>query len=173
MRSPRPWYRKQKDCWCICLNGSLQVLARGKANKAEALTKFHELMLHDGPVETTNLTLAQLCDLFLDYSKKHHEPCTFDQNFYFLNWFCKRNGRLHVRALKPYHLPRWLERTRLRPTSQNKAIGTVNRCFNWGIEEGYIQHNPFHRVRRPSPNRRTRILSEEERALIFGLKIRG
>src|SRR4051812_27641840 len=103
MRSPDPWYRKQKDTWCVYLNGSLVTLAHGKGNKKAAERKFHELMLHGGRVADGRLTLPQVCDLFLEYSNHEHEPPTYDQYRHFLQSFCTATGRVKARDLKLHH----------------------------------------------------------------------
>src|SRR5205823_2907392 len=67
-RPPKPWYRKSKDAWYVCLDGKQVQLAKGKASKAEATRAFHGLMLAEGkaPPGAGRLTVAEVCDLFLE-----------------------------------------------------------------------------------------------------------
>ena len=37
MRPARPWYRTGRDTWQVQFNGKQVLLARGKANKSEAI----------------------------------------------------------------------------------------------------------------------------------------
>ena len=175
MRSAKPWYRKQKKAWCAYVNGSLVTLVNGPKDtdhRKEAQSKLDALLLHASRKVNLRLTLAQVCDLFLEHSLAHHERSTYEQNLYFLQAFCDRSGRLKVRDLKPFHLTTWLDKSGLGDTSRNKAIGTVKRVFNWALEEGHVQGNPFANVKKPKPKRRERILTEEEIEMLFR-KVKG
>lgn len=172
MRSAKPWYRKQKDTWCVYLNGSLVTLSQGKANKKKAEQEFHKLMLHGGRVPEDNLNLGQVCDLFLDHSLSDHAKSTYDQNKYFLQSFCNSFGRVKVRDLKVLHLTQWLKNSSWGPTSRNRAIGAAKHAFNWCLEQGHVKTNPFRLAKKPKSKRRERILTPKERQLIFK-KIKG
>ncbi|MFL5330514.1 MAG: tyrosine-type recombinase/integrase [Gemmataceae bacterium] len=170
MRSAEPWYRKQKDSWCVYHNGRLVTLARGKKNKRAANAKFKQLM--QSGVEPTRIKIAKVCDLFLTYSKKHHAESTFEQNKYFLDSFCQSVGRVRVSDIKKHRLTEWLEKSGLGQTSQNKAIGTIKQAFNWALDQDHIGANPFASTKRPRALKRERILLPGERELIFK-KIKG
>jgi hypothetical protein len=94
MKTPRPWYRKQDDTWYICRQGKQIPLCKGKDNKAEAERVFFQVMARDGAElpEPSTLRLAQVCDLFLDWSSRHNEPRTYGWYKDFLQDFCDLYG---------------------------------------------------------------------------------
>ena len=57
--------------------------------------------------EADTLRVATVCDLFLDYSEKHHVPDTFAWYKQYLQDFCDLYGTLLVQDLKPLHASRW------------------------------------------------------------------
>ena len=80
MRSPtKPWYRASKDAWYVQFNGRKVRLAKGRDNEKAAQQAFYRLMASgSGKLpEADTLRVAAVCDLFLDYSEKHHVPDTF------------------------------------------------------------------------------------------------
>ena len=66
MRPRKPWYRSDRDGWFVQHNGKQVLLAKGKANKAEAQAAFHKLMLLSGetPLRAEVIAVAMICDLF-------------------------------------------------------------------------------------------------------------
>jgi integrase len=172
MRSAKPWYRAQRDAWCCYVNGALVTLAKGRDNKKEAEQEFHRLMLHSGRVTVCKLTLAHVCDLFLEHSDREHAEPTYDQYRHFLQSFCRKTGRIKATELKLHHLTRWLQNSKWGQTSTRHAIGAVKTCFAWAKEQGHIPDNPFLAAKRPPARRRERILTPDERETIFR-KIKG
>ena len=80
MRSPtKPWYRASKDAWYVEFNGRQVRLAKGRDNEKAAQQAFYKLMANgSGKLpEADTLRVATVCDLFLDYSEKHHAEGTY------------------------------------------------------------------------------------------------
>ena len=49
MREAKPWYRKSNESWYVEINGQQIRLAKGKANRVEAVKQFHLLMAGTRP----------------------------------------------------------------------------------------------------------------------------
>lgn len=168
MRFPKPFFRKSKKTWYLQL-GRRQV-SLGK-NRDEAFRRYRELLLHEqgaGAEPSRDLTVAEACDLFLEWCLKHTESTTREWYQQYLQDFCNHFGNLRTTELKPFHVSRWVDMHRgWGPASQRAAIGTVKRVFSWAEGEGLVSGNPVRKVRKPRGRRRERILSPAEREKIL------
>jgi hypothetical protein len=102
VRSPvKPWYRASKDAWYVEFNGKQIRLANGRDNEKATFKAFCKLMANgSGKLpEADTLRVATVCDLFLDYSQKHHVHDSY--RFYkdYLQDFCELYGTLLVAGL--------------------------------------------------------------------------
>ena len=99
MRIPtKPWYRASKDAWYVEVNGRQLRLAKGRDNENAARDAFYKLMANgSGKLpDADTLRVATICDLFLDYSQKHHVSDTFHWYRDYLQDFCDLYGTLLV-----------------------------------------------------------------------------
>lgn len=170
MKTPRPWYRKQNDTWYVCRNGRQIPLCKGKDNKAEAEKAYFQVMAREGGLlpEPISLTVAQACDLFLDWCQRHNAARTYEWYQDYLQDFCDAHGGLRALQLKPFHVTHWLDRHKgWGDGSRRCAITALKRVFNWAENEGLLPANPLRRVRKPPARRRDRILSPKEKADIL------
>ncbi len=170
MRKPsRPWYRQFNDTWYVCLNGQQVALAKGKCNKAEAERTFHRMMARDTPqlAKPADTRVVAIFDLFLEHSKKHNAPRTYDWYREFIQDFSNLFGLLKVEDLKPFHLSRWLDSHPAWKTGRWGAVTAIKRAFNWGVDEGLIRENPLKKAKKPPMRRRERFITQEERQKIF------
>jgi integrase len=169
MKFPKPFFRQSKQAWYLQL-GKHQ-MSLGKDPDA-AFRRYHEILLHErGQVSAPDsaLTVAQVADLFLEYSHRHNDQQTYDWYKHFLQDFCDRHGGLKAVEAKPFHVTRWLDRhPGWEDGSRRAAITAVKRAFNWATDEGLITTNPIKKVRKPSARSRDRILTPEERIAIVG-----
>jgi integrase len=118
--------------------------------------------------EAGTLHVATVCDLFLDYSQKHHASDTFRGYRDFLQDFCGLYGTLLARELKPLHVSRWLDSHPGWRGSRRNAVVALKRAFNWADAEGLLQPNPIKAVTKPPQRRRDRVLTAQEREDIVG-----
>src|SRR5262249_18870551 len=145
-------------------------LVKGKENEQEAYRAFCRLMAEEGGKVPTpaQLTVASVCDLYLDFSQRHHEPRTYQWYKDFLQDFCDHHGRLSVADLKPFHVNRWLD---LHPGwgdgGRRCGVTCVKRAFNWAEGEGLIPASPVRAVKKPAARSRDRVLTPAERKEIF------
>jgi len=161
-----PWYRASKDAWFVQFQGKQVCLAKGKDNRHEAMTAFYKLMSKEAETPpVAKIRTIQVCDLFLQWSEKHHEKVTFDWHKYFLTSFCKdpQTARLLASELKPFHCTRWLDANPGWKGARRSAIGVLKRAFSWAEAEGITATNPFKRIKVPAVGSRRRVLTVEER----------
>src|SRR5688572_12339037 len=118
MRPTSPWYRASKNKWYGEIRGKQEPLGRhpegapppkkgrnGWNEPPEIVTAYHRLLAADPASipKATELQVCQVCDLFLDYSLKHHEPATYGGYKDFLQHFCELFGTMLGKDLKPLH----------------------------------------------------------------------
>jgi integrase/recombinase XerD len=95
MRPHHPWYRAANHSWYVEIAGQQQLLGkhpegvppprkRKRGDPPPVPPKpieqaYHRLMAADvaSLPKADAVTVAQVCDLFLDFSHKHHEPGTY------------------------------------------------------------------------------------------------
>jgi len=163
MRFPKPFFRKSKKAWYLQLGG--RQISLGKC-RDEAFLRYQEILLHErGQVIASNsaLTAAQVCDLFLEWCKRHNEPVTYDFYKKFLQDFCDLYGAVRALEVKPFHVTRWLDHhAGWADGSRRCAISAVKRAFNWAESEGLLPSNPIKRVQKPKAHCRDRILTPSE-----------
>lgn len=161
-----PWYRKGNDSWYVEVGGRQVRLAKGKANRAEAVKQFHLLMTGVAPAKPSALTAAQVCDLYLQFSKGEHEPDTFAWHERYLQKFCDRCGHLKAADLIPFHLTSWLDAQKWKKARRH-ATAIVKRAFAWAMKQKLIPADPFAEVAVPKGGRRERVLTPDERRQIL------
>ena len=164
----KPFYRSFDDWWYVEVgprgNRKQVKLIKGKKNERAAYTRFCEVIGYDSiPDSPSKLTVAQLCDSFLDWSSRNHEADTYNWYRQFLQDFCNQFGSLKVVSLKPLHLTQWIKGHDWNSTSQNKAISCVKRCLNFAVSAGMIGDNPLRHVRKPPAQRRDIIPTRVDR----------
>src|SRR5262249_52771371 len=99
-RIPRPWYRKSKDAWFVCIDGKQVNLGK---DKDEAFRKFHRLMAGDKTDSTTpkpnGLTVSELAKPYLaDMDRRASVRTAYVAKCY-LQPFLTRCGNLTISAL--------------------------------------------------------------------------
>ncbi|MFO0845496.1 MAG: site-specific integrase [Gemmataceae bacterium] len=186
MRPNHPWYWAAKNAWFVEVGDARHNLGKHpdgvppprKRKKGDPppmppdaiMQAYYRLMATSSRKlpEADTLRVCQVCDLFLDYSQKHHAADTYRGYRDFLQDFCEVYGTLLGRDLKPLHVTRWLDAHPGWKGSRRNAVIAVKRAFNWADAEGLLQPNPVKAVKKPQQQRRDRILTPEERQEILG-----
>jgi len=182
MRHPKPWFRSSLNAWYVEHNGRQCRLANHpegsplpKKTKAgwnppqPILDTFYKLMASDPAfIPSKIIPAAQVCDLFLEHAKRHNEVATYRWYQYFLQSFCSSHGKVPAMDLKPFHVTRWLDANPNWKGARRNAVTVVKRAFNWADRQGVLTPNPLRNVEKPPARKRTRILTETERAEILG-----
>jgi integrase len=184
MRLARPWYRASKAAWYVELNGKQVRLGPHPASApppkrspktglwnapSEIVDAFHKLMATDPAAcpSPSKLSVAQVCDLFLDHSHKHHAEDTYQGLRYFLQMFCDAHGRLPAAEVKLIHVTRWLDDRPTWKATRRHAAVAVKRAYAWAERQGLLKSNPVKHVEVPASGRRTRVLSPQEQAEVL------
>ena len=184
MRVSRPWFWAQKNAWYVQPKSGKQIrLGRHPADAPpptkdkggnwnvpdEIQLAYHKAMAadpaHIPPAST--LTVLQVCDLFLDYSDRHHAPDTYQNYRHFLQSFCNFHGRLLAVDVRPIHVTRWLDAHPSWTGGRRHAVLAIKRAYSWADKQGLINPNPLKAVAADPVGRRTRVLSREEQAEIL------
>jgi integrase len=113
------------------------------------------------------LTVRGVLKGFLRFSKRHHEPTTYDWYRNFFRSFARRFGGLRVNQLAKKHVTSWIKKSGYNPTSSNRAVGALKAAFNWAVSEEHIASNPIAHVKKPRGLVRDRVLTFAERRLIL------
>lgn len=168
----QPFFRRFNDAWYVQIGQKQIKLCAGPKNqqtRAEAYRKFAELIAGDVArlEDPSKLTVAQVCDVFLDHVQKHAEATTYDYYRYFLQSFCTQSGTLRVRTLKPLHITKWMDGHAWNPTSRFSAASCVKRAFHYAIDQGLLKENPLAALKKDQPLRRERLVEDAERKQIF------
>jgi integrase len=163
-RPSKPWFREHDGWWYVTINGEQRKLARGEENRDEALKEFHRLLGTDEPAPA-RISVAKCFDLFLDRCKRETE--SFDWYKFLLEPAARSFGRLPVHKLKVHHVSHYLDKKGYGDTSKSKVIGAVKSALNHCVQQGYLDRNPIAHMKKPSSAVRDRILTLEERELIF------
>lgn len=172
-RSARPWFWKKRDAWYVTLNGKRVRLAQGRANKASAETKFHELMLEvrANPAADSNCpTVVSVVELFLSHAERHYVARSYAERRSILQRFAEAHGFRRIEDCRPFHLTQWLDQNRQWKSdwTLNHIVSTVKRPFDWACQQGLIRTNPFKPVNhRPGAPRRP-ITDSEFQAMLRG-----
>lgn len=185
MRPNHPWYWAAKNAWFVEVGDTRHNLGKHpdgaplprKRKRGDPPPRppleieqaYHRLMATaDRKLpEAETLRVATVCDLFLDFSQKHHAADTYRAYRDFLQDFCEFYGTLLGKDLKPLHVTRWLDAHPGWKGSRRNAIIAVKRPFNWADAEGLLQPNPIKAVKKPPQRHRDRILTLEERGQIL------
>ena len=164
----KPYFRTFDGWWYAQLRVGAKrkqiKLVKGKENEQEAYRAFCRLIAdQEGEVPKPQaMTVAALCDLFLDYSERNNKSDTYQMYRHFLQDFCDTHGRRMPFDLKPFHIHRWLDAHPTWKGSRGHAISSIKRAFSWAMAEGLIDRNPIQGVKKPASGRRERTLSKEE-----------
>ncbi len=127
MRPHHPWFRAATNSWYVEIGGQQQLLGKHPSHlppprkrkrgdppampPTEIEQAYHRLMAADPASlpKASDLKVCQVCDLFLDFSQKHHAEDTYGDYKDFLQDFCELYGTLLAKDLKPLHVSRWLD----------------------------------------------------------------
>lgn len=169
-RPRKPYFRESDGWWVSRFRGEYVKLAKGQENEAEAKKKFHELMALEAigtPAESPNVTVAALFEAFLDWSKRHNDPPSYEWYKLFLQSFVDRHGAERVQDLKPYHVTRWLDaQATWGDSTRRGAISAIKRALNWSVDEGFLSVNPLKQVKKPPAKRREKVLTSQEQQTV-------
>lgn len=163
-RRPKPWFRKPRKLWYVCIDGKQHNLGK---DKTKAYEKFHKLMSSPQQVVDPS-AVSYVLEEFLEWTQQHRSPKTYTWYRDFLNPFHLKYPTLNVDDLTPKHVTEWLTTcTTWNDTTKNKAISALQRAFNWGKRNLDLKQNPIEGMEKPEAATRTQTISSEDVTLIF------
>src|SRR5689334_9300174 len=90
-----PWQRKQHGCWYTTVGRTLHKLGEADDPWKRIEDAYHKL--HAKSEKPARVSVARLCDQFLDYAEKHRAAGTYGWYKYYLAELCATMGpRLRV-----------------------------------------------------------------------------
>ncbi|TWT34806.1 tyrosine-type recombinase/integrase [Blastopirellula retiformator] len=163
-RQPKPFFRKQTNSWYCSIAG--RQISLGK-DRESAHAKFHELMADREQVTAEVTTLYELSQAYLDWCQANRKPNTYQRHRYFLKSFIGSVGkRLRPSQLRIHQIRKWHEGLEIGTTTQNDAVGIVQRMLNWAVEQEYLSCNPIKGMKKPKRRRRDVFYTPEQWKLI-------
>lgn len=183
MKQPKPWFRASKSAWFVEIRDKQVRLgshpdgappprkaASGWNPPPPILDAFYRLMAADPAnlPKADALAVRVLCDLFLDYSQRHHQPGTYANYKSFLQSFCDAHGASLAADVRPLHVTRWLDGKPSWDGARRHAVIALKRAYSWADQQGLLTPNPLRTVKAERVKRRTRILSKPELDEILG-----
>ena len=167
-RPSKMWYRKDRKAWFVTVNGKRHRLGK---DKAKAEKKFHRLMAGDesspqpkqNPASASDVTAAELMDKFLLWTKANRATRTFEWYTMHLQAFLDslEDQAIHAICIRPRHVTEWVSDDWSK-SYQRGAMIAVQRAFNWGVRQGYIDKSPIGSLEKPSAERRDNCPTEAD-----------
>jgi integrase len=166
-RDPKPWFRSDRDAWCVTINGRRFNLG---PDRDAAFKRFHELMLNGGEEKPDgSITLFSLFDEFLEWTKSQRAIATYEWYIDRIQAFVKYLKTDRPAAnLRPYHVIQWVGKyPHWSSTHQRNSIQAIKRPYRWGHRMGFLNSNPIEYLEKPSAGRREQTITDEEYKLIL------
>lgn len=146
------WARKGRAGFYATIQGKQVFLG---LERESAAREFHRLKAAGRPVEQSSLTVTALVRLYVIDTGKRTSATTVRLYHWFLRRWCSHAGTLVASELKPYHLTGWLDRhPGWGSSTKRQAISYTRTWSKWCKEQGYLEVDPFTRVKRPAITRR-------------------
>jgi integrase len=185
-RQPGLWYRAQRDAWYTKIDGRPYMLAKGKANRADAQRAFHGLMAQRGKAleQIDDPPIGELYAAWLEelddrVARDDLAPRTREWYEMILCGFAEACGDLRASELRPHHVKAWLaDRAKpgegmkrgMGPTSRHHAVATVKAILRWALKDGRIDKDPLASLEMPARQlRREAVLSPAQWETALGL----
>ncbi len=170
-RHPKPWYRKSRGKWYVCIGGFQHDLG---GNQHKAWNKYHELMADTGKMGE-DPRVSQIVHRFLEWSRGEHTPGTHGWYKLYLDQFVGSIPKaLKISELIPDHVTRWVDKTYPKadcsPSTRHGACRTVVRAINWARKQGLIDKRLS--LEMPTPTRRETYVTADQYASILKVTAR-
>jgi integrase len=157
---PQPFFRADRSLWYVQTEGKQHNLGR---DRDEAFRRYHQLMQAPKPVESK--LAVGVIDGFLDWTKDHRAPRTFDWYEDHLQSFVDSlpDKRIKTNELRPFHVHQWIDaHPTWGPSYRRGAIVAVQRAFLWAEKLGHIDRSPIRHIEKPEAERRDNPISPED-----------
>jgi integrase len=170
---PKPFFRKSRGLWYVQIGAVQHNLG---PDEEAAFVEYHRLMQQPRDVlrpKTTAKSVVAVLDLFLEWTKAHRAPRTFEwyqeRTQAFVN-FKPKDGSfvaadLTVDEMKPFHVQQWVD-SHPDWSNSHKRNGMIamQRAFNWAERIGHIDKSPIRYLEKPPAGRREQVIKPDEYA---------
>jgi integrase/recombinase XerD len=158
-RRARPWYRKERKAWFVCIAGVQHNLGE---TKKEAFERYLQLMAKPQKRCVSPRSLVAIIDEFLEWVQKHRSPANYEGYRYRLQRFVDRWPDLRPDQLRPFHVQKWADSFEISQTTRRNYLRAVKRCMRWAKQQGYIDDNPIADLEVPSGESREVVIRPAE-----------
>lgn len=114
------------------------MLAKGRSNKPLAKERLRELLDEQALLADVHgaSTVAALCDTFLEDALHNLERRTYESYQYGCQKFVDVFAARAAHTIEPQDISKFARglKNSLNATSQAIVLRTIERCFNWGVE---------------------------------------
>jgi integrase len=143
----------------VWLNGKQEKLGRGLTEE-QAGEKYRELQGFRGTLRPTS-PLVLVFESFLDDLKVNQAETTYDWYNNFLSAFSRSHRTLLLSELAPHHVTTWANKHFKNDSTRHGAMRAIQRALNWAVDQKLITASPIAKLKKPTPNRRERIIGPE------------
>lgn len=107
------------------------------------------------PDTPASLTIRAVIEMYLAHTERDHSPRSFYGRKLSLDAFASHCGSMLVSDAKPYHLRLWIDSHKewRSDWTRRREASNVRVCFNWALNLGLIEDNPFKGVTCPQGER--------------------
>ena len=179
-KRPKPWYFEERNQWFVKINGKRILLGdhphnlrppkKGKTgwHPPDFITQIYQELTSSTPASPDAVIV--ILDSFLEWTQNNRKPRTYDRYKDFCSSFTKLYPNLAVADLTSRHVTDWLTKNKQwNSTSQNLAITTLIRAFNWAVRNCGLKFNPLIGMEKPKSIARKTIISDEDFAKLLSL----
>ena len=175
---PKPWFRPSRNVWYVTIDGVQHNLG---SDEKRAFEQYHRLMAEPrsesvrgkipaGAVEEADDFFETLAVKFVAWCQKHRAPSTAIRYKELIMSFLDHAGDICISRLKPYNLEEWCAaHPKWSPGMQRTAMIAVQRCLNWAVKMGHVDHSPIAHCEKPQAGRRERLLTNDEYEKLIAL----
>lgn len=160
-RTPKGWWNAAKGRWEVELDGKPVPLAKGKANRAEAMKVLRRVLAErDEAAQAPSILAQDVLTLFtraneLAVASGQKRQVTLDGYTLWLARAQSAFGQVAAVELRPKDVSAWLDaHPEWNCTTRFNAVNAVKAAFRWAKRQGHIDVNPIADLERPTPNRR-------------------
>jgi integrase len=190
-RKPSPWYREERDEWCVTIKGIHHRLGghpegapkpqkskkTGRWNAPQEIEKAFRQLLDSAEEEVVPETaptvaddVISVLDDFLVWCRENREAITAKRYEEFCQDFVRATdergvklGLLPISKLTSRHVTGWLNgHETWGPTTKRSAITALQRGFNWAVKNRGLERNPIRGMEKPEARRRSDVITPAE-----------
>lgn len=161
-RPPKPWYRKDRDEWCVTIGGKRIPLVKGKAKRNEAYRRFLNLQDNGTRAATGRTTGKVVCDLYVEHARLNLKKSTAAWYKQILDAFGLTVRSADGNDVLPKQVTSFIGEHAWGPTTRYNAITAIKRAWAWAHDQGHITLNQIVKLKRPRPLTRDEIPDEIE-----------